>query len=110
MIIQAFNSETDNKVRMNKIYGILNSVKNESLIANIERVEGLLKSWGASVEAKSTGGDDIKTLKRENAELKKNYKELKQNFLTQVPNPSEAELKSQVDSKFTLRAKEDLRL
>lgn len=95
VLTKAFNNETDHSVRMNKIYGILNSVKNDSLKTNIEAVEELLRSWGAS--ARSTG-EDIVALKRENAELKKNYKDLKQTFLASVPNPKEEELKGQVAS------------
>lgn len=78
---------------MNKIYGILNSVKNDSLKVNIEKVEELLRNWGALAKL---SGEDITALKRENAELKKNYKDLKQTFLSSVPNPKEDDLKSQV--------------
>ena len=95
---EAFNSETDHSVRINKIYGILNSVKNDSLKTNIETVEDLLRSWGAS--ARSTG-EDIVALKRENAEVKKNYKDLKLTFLASVPNPKEDELKGQVGFHLT---------
>lgn len=56
-----------------------------------------MKSWGATVESKNNRGDDIKSLKRENAELKKNFKELKQSYLSSVPNPTEADLKNQVN-------------
>lgn len=56
-----------------------------------------MKSWGATVESKNNGGDDIKSLKRENAELKKNFKDLKQSYLSSVPNPTEADLKNQVN-------------
>lgn len=93
-MIKTFNSETDNTIRMNKIYGILNSVKNDSLKVNIEKVEELLKSWGAL--ARNTG-EDVVALKRENAELKKNYKDLKNTFLASVPNPKEDDLKGQVE-------------
>lgn len=94
---QAFNNETDHSVRMNKIFGVLNSVKNDSLKANIEIVEDFLKSWGASSK---NNGEDIVVLKRENAELKKNYKDLKQTFLASVPNPREDDFKGQVSNSY----------
>lgn len=80
---------------MNKIYGILNSIKNDRLTDSVQVVEDLLKSWGASV-SRISNADDIQLLKRENAELKKNLKDLKQSYLTNVPNPTDSSLQSQV--------------
>jgi uncharacterized protein YlxP (DUF503 family) len=93
--LETFNSETDQSARLSKLFNILNSVKKDSLKINIERVEELLKSFGATFQKSAISAEEVSSLRRENADLKKNLKELKQTFLTSVPNPSEEDLKSQ---------------
>jgi hypothetical protein len=77
---------------MNKMYGILNSLKNENLKINVDQVEDLLKNWHQSSRVNI---EDVGLLKRENAELRKQLKDLKQSYLANVPNPSEEDLRSQ---------------
>lgn len=80
---------------MNKIFGMLNTVKNDSFKSSIEQVEELLKSWGATFGSKEKV-EDAGPLKREILELRKNLKELKLSYITNVPNPSEDDLRQQV--------------
>lgn len=72
------------------MFGILNSLKNENLKINVDQVESLLKSWEI---ASKSNLEDSTVLKRENLDLKKQLKELKQIYLTAVQNPTEEELK-----------------
>ena len=89
---QTFNNESDSSVRMNKMFGILNSLKNENLKINVDQVEALLKNWQ---QASRTNLEDAGLLKREISELRKQLKDLKQAYLAAVPNPSEEDLRSQ---------------
>lgn len=77
---------------MNKMYGILNSLKNENLKINVDQVEDLLKNWHQSSRVNT---EDVALLKRENAELRKQLKDLKQSYLANVPNPTEEDLRTQ---------------
>jgi len=56
-------------------------------------VESLLKTFEQSSTRSQISTEDINTLRRENADLKKQLKELKQSYILDVSNPSEADLK-----------------
>ena len=81
---------------MNKIYSILNSLQADSVQINVEKVEGLLKSWGANIKSANNAQEDVASIKKENGDLKRSLKELKASFISNVPNPSEDDLKKQV--------------
>lgn len=95
--LEAFSSDTDVNGKVNKLFSLLHSVQHGSLKADIEQVLGLLKQWSDSVVAPKTtssgaSAEELSQLRLDNSELKKALKELKQAFVSQLPNPSEEDL------------------
>src|SRR3990167_9477010 len=95
--LETFSNDSDVNGKVNKIFSLLHSVQHESLKSNVEHILHLLKQWSDSVLAPkpqpgASSAEEMGQLRLENSELKKSLKELKQAFVSQLPNPSEEDL------------------
>jgi hypothetical protein len=96
--LETFSNDTDVNGKVNKLFSMLHSVQHDSLKSNLEQILTLLKQWNDSVGSSRSSGasgpstEEVAQLRLDNSDLKKSLKELKQAFVSQLPNPTEEDL------------------